>query len=108
MMELATVLSEVVRKRSAVPEYGRIFVDAWNDLDATRQWHTSGAPIAISYAEISAYSELMNMPFEPHHVRIIRAMDQAYVANFKSGAAGAVERQASSELTPALFDAVFS
>lgn len=77
--QLADSIRRIMHKEACpVPEAGR---DAWDwflDLHATR---TSGfaAPNAISYAEIDAYARLHRLPLQPHHVALIRAMDEAWM-----------------------------
>ena len=95
-------------ERPRLPEGGGPLWTAFLDLSAARSGHAHG-PNPISYAEILAYARLMRLPLAPHHVRTIRALDDAWLAHVRGPAAGKKgatvgQRQA---LTGAMFDAVF-
>ncbi len=47
------------------------------DLQATRSW-IDGAPAAISYAEIDAWSRLTKTRPTPREVRVIKLLDSEY------------------------------
>jgi len=96
--------------RAMPPEAGRLLWDAFRALSRTRSYHSAG-PNPISYAEIRAWCELMQVPLQPQHVEIIMAMDAAWIADFHNTRlmADGVKRlpqQSGHALTPALFDLV--
>ncbi|MBB06338.1 MAG: hypothetical protein CML03_12645 [Pseudooceanicola sp.] len=57
---------------------------AFCDLSRTRAKGPEG-PQAISYAEIEAWTRLMNVPLSPHHVRTLMAMDRAWLDGVANG-----------------------
>lgn len=91
------------------PEGGAPLWDAFLRLSAARSYHQFGAN-PISYAEVEAYTRLMNLPLQPHHVLIIRAMDAVFLEHFAPGKRApdgvkAVPHRSPHALSPALFDA---
>ena len=62
----------------------------WNTfwtLHETRQMTQFGGYQPICYQEIKAYSELMDVTFEPYEIEIIKRMDRAFLKaiNIKNG-----------------------
>jgi hypothetical protein len=105
----ALKLSLRTGKRPTLPAGGDLLWSWFLELHATRSYGPAG-PNAISFAEIGAYLELLQIPAQPHHVRILRAMDAEYLEHAfagKGGATGATSRQPQSDLTADGFDAIF-
>jgi hypothetical protein len=90
-----------------LPEGAHQVWEFFVDLHHTRGSSFSGAE-PIRYAEIEAYGRLMQVPFQPQHVSMIRAIDQLWIEK-----ARAVEAEPTNEagprpvLTAAAFDAVW-
>ncbi|MEM9763889.1 MAG: hypothetical protein AAF968_15510 [Pseudomonadota bacterium] len=92
-----------------VPEGAAVLWKAFNDLALTRT-HGSAGPHPISYQEIAAYSRLMRLPLEPHHVAILTEMDDVVLRH----AAGArppegvttLPPRSDQPITPEMFDAM--
>lgn len=83
----------------------------WNAFIALSRSRTSGpsGPNPISFPEIEAWSRLMRVPLEPHHVQIIIEMDREWMkhAYRDSSAPEGVKtlpRSSEHKLTPAMFD----
>lgn len=91
------------------PEF-RLYWQWFMDLNAARSWHANG-PNPISYADISEYGRLHRWSMAPHHVAVLRAMDETYIEYFYAsrgkGQHSLVSQKPSGELSTALFDAVF-
>ncbi len=49
------------------------------DLHGARAY-SDGVPQAISFTEISAWRQLLSEPVAPHHVKLLRKMDTAFLA----------------------------
>lgn len=92
-----------------VPEAGVLLWRVFAELAGTRTWHASG-PNPIAFGEIDAWARRGRWPLEPRHVRVIRALDDAWCAHVdeRRGAGGKPSRKPSAELTPALFDALIA
>jgi hypothetical protein len=71
-------------ERIDVPEAGTVLWDAFMQLDAARTFHAGPNP--IGFAEIEAWARLMRWPLQPHHVRVLRAMDSALLATVEEKA----------------------
>ncbi|MGY6410047.1 MAG: phage tail assembly chaperone [Alkalilacustris sp.] len=98
--------------RPQMPDGTGLLWEAFLDLSLARTYHAQG-PNPISFIEIEAWARLTRTPLQPHHVRIIRAMDVTFMEHFaadrRAGApegARALPRGSSHALTPALFDAL--
>ena len=94
-----------------IPEGAGPLWDAFLRLSAARSYHQFGGN-PISYAEIEAYTRLMGVPLQPHHVRALCAMDAVFLEHFAPGKGAkvpegvkAVPTRSSHALSPALFDA---
>lgn len=98
------------RSSVSLPHGGSLFWEWFMDLHASRSWHMNG-PNPISYEEIAAYGRLHHWRFRPDHIAIIRAMDEAFIADFYSkrpqASGETVTRKPSGNLSADLFDAVF-
>ncbi|WP_156362721.1 phage tail assembly chaperone [Rubellimicrobium mesophilum] len=98
--------------RVRVPEAGEILWQAFLELDATRHVGDAG-PAPITFLEIEAWCRLKGVPFQPHHIETLRAMDAALVAHFLEKAKKAVEalkrqrRPGRPSMNAALFDKMF-
>ena len=118
---LRTLMAEALREHLAtsepmrLPAGGATLWRAFLDLDTSRSYHANG-PNPIPFAEIRAYCDLMNLPLEPHHVAVLRAMDDEVLVHYQKKLKQAVEANrktaagtaavSSQPLTPALFDAI--
>jgi hypothetical protein len=118
---LRTRMAEALREHLAtsepmrLPAGGATLWRAFLDLDSSRSYHANG-PNPIPYTEIRAYCALMNLPLEPHHVAVIRDMDDEVLIHYGKKLKQAVEANRSGQkhmpgvssqpLTPALFDAI--
>lgn len=93
-----------------VPEAGVLLWNLFMAIGAVRTWHAAG-PHAISHGEIEAYARLHRWPLRAHHIAIIRALDNAWLAHAygrEAGDPGVGARRAQAKpLTSAMFDAVF-
>ncbi len=115
MSSLEKQLAEALRRslaggRPVVPEAG---VSIWNlfiEISRSRTYHAAG-PHAISHAEIEAYARLHRWPVQPHHVSLIRAMDDAWLEHAYRRKEGektkAVHLCHAQPLNAGAFDAVF-
>jgi hypothetical protein len=95
-----------------VPEAGRVLWSAFIEISAARGVHQFG-PAPIGFTDIKGWARLTGTPLAPHHVEIIRAMDEAFVEHFQSAAKDertpegvkTIQRSSGQPLSPALFDA---
>ena len=95
--------------RPHVPEAGRLAWQWFSDLCATRTYHQMG-PEAISNGEIQAWATLNRWPLQPHHVAMIRALDEAWLADVYKGLPGSVAKpaqQSKSGMNAGLFDVLW-
>jgi len=93
-----------------VPEAGRLLWSIFCDLTVSRTSNGFGAN-PISYAEIQSYSAINRWPLSPSHIRIIRALDIAWLEHAASKAAKTTPEPTAKRtqpMTPQLFDALFS
>ena len=74
----AALRGALAGKKSRLPEAGLPLWNAFQGLSATRTYHPGG-PNPIQPSEIIAWCHLHRMPFAPHHVDILLAMDQAWL-----------------------------
>lgn len=111
--QLCAALRRHLRDRGQpdVPEAGRLIWRIFWAISAARGFHQFG-PAPISFAEIEAWARLTRTPLQPHHVAIIRAMDQVFLEHFalskstrRSDGVRELPRGSGHALTPALFDA---
>jgi len=77
-----------IRKSTGTPEKKPVLLNTdgfyWSwffDLHGARQY-SDGIPQSLSFTEINAWRALMDAPVEPHHIRLIRMMDGAYMKAF--------------------------
>lgn len=111
---LATALKGHLRdgKPPQLPEGAVIFWNIFMQIAATRTHHGHG-PLAISYQEIEAWARLNRHPLQPHHVDILRAMDDAWLDHAlsklteRSSGTPILPRSSQHELSGALFDLMF-
>jgi hypothetical protein len=101
----------VSRKPIRLPEGAGPLWRAFIELDAARTWHAHG-PNPITWQDMAAYVALMNLPLEPRHIAVIRALDGVVVDHYQKAVTDA-RRTANQTpavsqrpLTPALFDAL--
>lgn len=93
----------------AVPEAGRVLWRVFIRLSEARAYSPIG-PNPISFSEIDAWCRLMNVPLQPHHVSILRAMDVVWIDQFYARQAPApagvktLSPISKQPLTAALFD----
>lgn len=104
--------------RPIVPEAGLLLWNLFMQISASRTYHAAG-PHPLSHAEIEAYARLHRWPLRPHHIAIIRALDDAWLEHayrkMGGGKGGLLDpntfdghRYANAQpMTAAGFDAVF-
>lgn len=74
----AAVRASLAGEKARPPEAGLTLWNAFQQISATRTYHAAG-PNPIQPSEIEAFCRMMRLPFEPRHLRIIMAMDQAWL-----------------------------
>lgn len=85
--QLCAALEARMKGRKAfVPEAGGVLLDAFLSLSRARSWRTHG-PNPISYSEIAAWCNLMQVPLKPAHVAIIVALDEVWMTQIMTQAA---------------------
>lgn len=93
-----------------VPEAGVTIWNLFMEISRSRTYHMAG-PHPISHAEIEAYARINRWPLQPHHVALIRAMDDAWLEHAyrqkDDAATKAAQIKHAQPLTPEAFDAVF-
>ncbi len=62
------------------PEAGLPLWNAFRQLSSTRSYHMAG-PNPLQPSEIEAFCRMMRLPLEPRHLRILLAMDQAWLGH---------------------------
>ena len=97
--------------KPVVLEAGELLWLAFGELSATRTTGFAG-PNPITYAEIEAWARLNRWPLQPHHVAVIRALDDAFIEHVyaqRPGVPGGkvALRSSGHAVNPAAFDAVF-
>jgi hypothetical protein len=107
----STVESLVTRKMPRLPAGGSMLWRWFLDLSRTRSYHMMG-PNPISHVEIAAYCQLHQIAMQPHHVEILRAMDEAYLDHLASNRARheglkPLPHRSASKIDAGLFDALF-
>jgi hypothetical protein len=96
-------------KPARVPEAGFIIWNTFQQLCARRTGYDGGMN-PLQPSEVEAYCRLMRLPFEPHHVSILFALDDVWLTCLRDqqrlGADGVkrMHHHQSGALTPALFD----
>ena len=88
-------------KPITAPEGASVIWNAFMALSRARSSGPSG-PNPIGFPEIDAWSRLMQMPLEPHHVQAITAMDQVWLQHCYRRWAGGGPKE---DLSAAAFDA---
>lgn len=122
MSGLRSLITAALRRHLAggkpiVPEAGVLLWNLFMEISASRTYHAAG-PHPISFAEIEAYASLNRWPLHPHHVAIIRAMDDAWLEHtYRKMQAGTGDKDSNTfdsarysnaqPITAAGFDAVF-
>lgn len=117
MADMEKLLVAIVKRQSAgerlqMPEGGQLLWQWFCDLHGARTWNANG-PNPISYGEIAIYRDLAGWPMEERHIQILRAMDEAWVADFYKRQNGPekgdkpLPAPSGRPMTPALFDAMF-
>lgn len=94
------------KKPPVIPAGGALLWQWFVALSNTRADGMNG-PQPISFLEISAWRSLMNMPVEPRHVVILRAMDNAYLAAVAQSRGGGLIPVSDHAMTADMFDAMF-
>lgn len=110
MTNIERLLCDAVRRnlevggRPKVPAGGELLWTWFGELCSGRTWGAFG-PNPLSLTEIEAYRRMSGWPIEERHVRILRAMDDAF-RRYGSGDA-APSAGAQTPITAKMFDAVF-
>lgn len=92
-------------KHPVLPEGSRPLWDAFCALSEARSFGAVG-PNPIAWSEILAWMQLMRWPLEPHHIEVIRAMDNAWLAHAHGTREGGPAKP-EVPLTATAFDAIF-
>jgi len=111
----AQLVSAVSQTKPKVPEAGRLLWQWFGDLHETRTYGMSG-PNPISYMEMDAWCRIYGVRPTPENVRILRAMDAAWLKWARqeqeraaaAPAGKAVPHVSSQELSLKAFDVMFS
>lgn len=109
---LAALRGQLAGERTLPPLGAAPLWAAFHRLSRARTWHAHG-PNPISFQEVEAYCRLFRVPFEPGHIDIITAMDEAWLAHsFEAMRSKTSERKtippaSKRPLSAALFDAIF-
>ncbi|OHC54474.1 MAG: hypothetical protein A3D16_09875 [Rhodobacterales bacterium RIFCSPHIGHO2_02_FULL_62_130] len=90
-------------KPPAMPLAGVALWQVFAAISPGRGWHAHG-PQPLTLAEIREQGEAMGLPLELRHIDVIRALDGCWLECQAKGGAGAPLQ----ELTPEIFDAMFS
>ncbi len=118
MVKLERLLSAELRRnlaaggRPRLPDGADILWGAFLDLSKARSYHAAG-PNPISFNEIEAWIRLMRWPLRPHHVAIIRALDDSFIESFYRNRAQppaggkTVPQRSGHAVSPQLFDVIF-
>lgn len=113
---IVALKSHLAGGKPDVPEAGILLWNLFMEISAGRTWHMGG-PNPIGHSEIEAYARLHRWPLQPHHVAIIRALDDAWLedaysrmgdAKGKGGKKFDGRRYANAQpMTAEVFDLVF-
>lgn len=94
-----------------LPAGGLELLNIFIQIGDTRTYHDKG-PHAVSLQEIEAWMRLHRYPLQPHHIAIIRALDEAWLRHaydeMSRQQAEKPSRANAQPVTAAIFDAVFS
>ena len=99
-------------RRPPLPAGGDLLWLWFSELSATRTYGMSG-PNPITHSEIESYGRAARWPIRPDHIRILRAMDSAWLAEVYDRRAKLDDKAKSLPLRSAhsmnagLFDALF-
>lgn len=94
-----------------VPEWGTLIWRAFVAIGATRSYHQSG-PNPVTFQEINAWLAINRLPLQEHHVAMIRALDDTWIAHWfaqraQSRGTGKTVQPPAGEMNTSLFDAMF-
>lgn len=107
---LLRLAAAVTQAKPQIPEAGRVLWRIFVELSATRTYHMAG-PNPVGFAEIEAYARLHRWPLAPHHVAILRAMDDAWLkhayAKIGKGKGQNLPTGSDQPISAGAFDAVF-
>lgn len=95
--------------RPRLPASGDLLWRWFNELSGSRSWTDIG-PGPITFGEIVAYARVMRWQIEPHHVAILRDMDDAfldYCRRERARALGNDRTVQPIDMTAGRFDALF-
>lgn len=93
------------RKAVLLPEAGKLFWTMFTELSRSRTGGPMG-PNPIQFSEIESWARLNRWPLEPHHVQLIKAMDDAWIeCAYSSKGTHRVSTPATPEALDAAFDA---
>ena len=93
-------------QKPAIPEAGRLLWSIFVDLAKSRSYGANG-PNPISFAEIEAFARLNRWPLQPHHVEIIRALDETWLKHGQPTERRPGRLGPAQPMNVAAFDAVF-
>lgn len=105
------VIAKLQKKAFRMPAGGGPIWHAFGELSRARTWHQFG-PNPIGFSDIEAWMRLTRTPLQAHHVRIIRAMDEAFIEHFATPGGQpdgmkTISGRAAQPLTAEVFDALF-
>jgi len=89
-----------------VPDAGVLLWSAFVELSTARRCGFA-SPEPIAHSEIEAWARINRWPLAPHHVAVIRTLDDAWLAHARSTMKKAPQQSAAQPINPAAFDAVF-
>lgn len=108
---VATLKRHLAGGKPSAPEAGVLLWNLFMEISASRTYHSAG-PHPISHAEIEAFARIHRWPFQPHHVAIIRAMDDAWLEHAyrqtRTQDGGQSKHSSGQAISPEAFDAVFA
>jgi hypothetical protein len=96
----------------SVPIAGDLVWRWFGDLSSTRTWHNAG-PNPIAHTEILAWMGAARWPLGPRHIRLIRALDDEWIAHFyaqrsrERAEVRTLPLPSEHAVSPLLFDAMF-
>lgn len=76
----AALKARLAGRREPIPEGAAPLLEAFNALSRARSYGAHG-PNPIAWEAIAAWSALMRVPVEPHHVEIITALDEVWMTH---------------------------
>lgn len=98
---VAALKAHLAGLKPAPPLAGVPLWQAFGALSALRRWGPNG-PDPIQPSEVKAWADLNGVHLPPHHVAIITAMEEAWIADARTDGGGVV-----GQLSGAQFDAMF-